>query len=183
MKCEQVQHRLEALIEGDLLKKEREAVTAHLQTCTDCRRQWEQVRVMQGALRSLPTQPCPAHIVQDVLEQTRRAPSGVRDPRSLLRPLLRPAWRVAIGLVLAVTVVLVLRPLFDRAPSDRTMYAEQEVRESLEEAKWALAYVHRVMVRTQVIVQDEVIPNRVVHPIRRSVDKAIEIIEEEGGRS
>lgn len=186
MPCHQVQDRLEAFIEGDLSLAKKKAVQNHLRACPDCHREWVEATELLKAIRSLSSQPCPPRVVRDVMERTSTHPLGISDLRFLLGRLLRPAWRPVLGLALAVALVLILRPLPafrpDLGPPEPTRYSEQDLRKAQGDAQWALAYVHRVMVHTQSIVQDEVIPHQVIHPLRHSVDTAVESIKERGER-
>ena len=186
MECRHIQDRVEAFVVDDLPEAEKKAVEDHLRTCPDCHRRWVEATEILGALRSLPIKRCPPHLVRDVLKRTQPESSGMDDLRSILHRVLQPAWRPVVGLALTVALVLILRPLpglrRDVQPPEPPIYAEQEIRKAQEEVKWALAYVHRVMARTQSIVQDEVIPDQVVQPIRDSVHTATESIKEGGGR-
>ena len=182
MECSDIQDRLEAFIEDDLPQAMKRAVEEHVSVCPQCRGQWMAAKEVRETLRTLPSQSCPAHVLDDVLQRTRPASWGVEDLRSILQRLLRPTWRPVAGLALMVALVLMLRPLADVRPPAPGIYTEQEILKAQEEAQWALAYVHRVMVRTQSMVQDDVIPRQVVHPIRNRVHTTLESIKEGGGK-
>ena len=183
MKCRQIQDRLEAFVENDLSEAERKAVEDHLRGCADCHKQWMQAKEVLEALQALPLKECPAHIVREVLKRTRTEPSVMGDLRSFLSPLFRPVWRPVVGLALIVALLLILLPLSNLRTPEPPIYSEQEIRKAQEEIRWTLAYLHRTMTRTQSIIREEVISDRVVRPIRDSMNTAIESIREGGGKS
>ena len=183
MDCPEVCDALEAYIEADLPRPQRSAVRRHLAQCANCRRECEQATQVLASLRSLPAKQCSEGLIRDVLRRTRPQPERRRDLRAWVRPLMRPVWRPALVLAVAACLILVLRPLSPRAPQQQPSYSEAEIRQAQAEAKWALAYVHSVMIRTQSIVKEHVIQGRVVRPIRNSVDTAIERIAQTGGPS
>ena len=178
MKCRQIQDRLEAFVENDLSEAEQRAIEDHLQVCPDCHKQWMQATKVLKTLQALPLIECPAHVVREALKRTRTEPSVMGDLRSFLSPLFRPVWRPVIWLALIVALLLILFPFSDLRTPEPPIYSEQEIRKAQEEIRWALAYVHRTMVRTQSIIREEVIPDRVVRPIRDSMNTAIESIKE-----
>ena len=183
MRCRQIQDRLDAFIENDLSGAERKAVEDHLQVCANCHKQWMQATAISETLQALPLKECPAHVVREVLKRTRTEQSFMDDLRSFLTPLFRPVWRPVVGLALTVALLLILFPFSDLRTPEPPICSEQEIRKAQEEIRWALAYVHRTMVRTQSIIRAEVIPDQVVRPIRDSMNTAIESIKEGGGKS
>ena len=183
MRCRPVQDRLEAFVEKDLSEAERKAVEDHLQVCADCHKRWMQAIDLSETLKALPLKECPAHVAREVLKRTRAEQSVMDDLRSFLSPLFRPVWRPVVGLTITVALLLILVPFSDLRTPEPPAYSEQEIRKAREEIRWALAYVHRSVARTQSIIQEEVIPDRVVRPIRDSMNTAIKSIKEGGEKS
>jgi anti-sigma factor RsiW len=182
MTCREIRERLEAFLEDDLSGREKSAVEDHLGTCEECRREWMAATELLSALRSLPTQRCPQHVVREVLERTRTGPRAIEDLRGLLQPLFRPVWRPVAGIAVAVALVFVALQLSVRRP-EPPAYSEQEIRQAERQTRWALSYVHRVIAHTQSIVQEEVIPDHVVRPVRQGLNTAIESIKKGEGES
>jgi anti-sigma factor RsiW len=88
LKCEEVQERLSAWLDGELPEEAMAAVEVHLAGCAFCRREVARFRALDEALGALPA-PVPPHLAERVLAVQPR-------PR-------RPWWQ---SLALAASLIL-----------------------------------------------------------------------------
>jgi anti-sigma factor RsiW len=73
MKCHEVQERLSAWLDGELPEAVGAALTAHLERCETCRREWLQLRALDAALDNLAA-PVPPGLAEKVAARVRRPP-------------------------------------------------------------------------------------------------------------
>ena len=94
-------------------------------------------------------------------------------PRRSLRPgvgTLRPV-------LLAVLVFLVLLSIMqERAPQKAPAYTEAQIQESRREIEHTLGMLGRIMTRTRKAVTQEVLSERVVEPMKKSVITAFKTL-------
>jgi len=154
--------------------------------CADCRRREEVAIRIASELRSLPPQACPETIVRSVLRQVRpkrkRLAKPIRPFHVHLRP--RLLWVPAFGLI-ALLLSLVA---FELYPPSRWLqggephYTDEEIAQAQKGILLAFGYVHYATSRTHHILEDEVVPERVIGPLKRSLD-TIEPTQRKGERS
>jgi anti-sigma factor RsiW len=89
MKCHEAQEHLSAWLDGELPEAAGAALTAHLERCETCRREWLQLRALDAALDNLAA-PVPPGLAEKVAARVRR-------------PQRRPGWQAA---ALAACLVL-----------------------------------------------------------------------------
>lgn len=99
MHCNQEQ--IEALLDGELVGPEQDAVLAHLRDCPGCRSYYRQLLAMEQALRS-DTDPVPEDLLPDIMGRV-HATSQCRRRQ----PWLRAAMGMAACLVVVLGIYLV----------------------------------------------------------------------------
>ena len=93
MHCNQEQ--IEALLDGELVGPERDAVLAHLRDCPGCRSYYRQLLAMEQALRT-DTAPVPEDLLADIMGRVHATSQRRRQP-----------WlRAAMGMAACLVVVL-----------------------------------------------------------------------------
>ena len=115
MRCEDVQPRLTAYLDGDLDPDRGTVIRGHLRTCAACRDLAEREAVLRDGLRALPTVDPPAALWSNIQAQLAAAevedaklPAWKRRVRGLRAWLAPQVPRFAIGGVLATAAVGVL---------------------------------------------------------------------------
>jgi anti-sigma factor RsiW len=71
MKCHEAQEHLSAWLDGELPEAIGAALTAHLERCETCRREWLQLRALDAALDNLAA-PVPPGLAEKVAARVRR---------------------------------------------------------------------------------------------------------------
>jgi len=97
MACLEVRERLSTWLDRELPPEEHDAIAAHLEGCTGCRRELAQLRALEAALGEL-SAPAPSQVAEKVLARL-QAPRGRRG---------RPGWQslaLAASLVLGIILV------------------------------------------------------------------------------
>lgn len=197
--CPEVRESLEAFIDGLAEAETSISIRAHLEVCRACRGELELARRIGDALRDLPEQPCPDHVVAAVLETAGAdEPSERRFERTE-----RPSRWVAAAAALAAAVlgvaVLIGWPSGDRqGPSEAAeyravengaieygsveyesssdtyssdTYSADELKLASQQARWALGYVGDTYRRSAFTVRDEALVEGVVGSTRRALER------------
>lgn len=99
MHCNQEQ--IEALLDGELVGPERDAVLAHLRDCPGCRSYYRQLLAMEQALRA-DTAPVPEDLLPDIMGRVHAT-----TQRRRRQPWLRAAMGMAACLVVVLGIYLV----------------------------------------------------------------------------
>lgn len=169
--CTWVQERLEAHLDGNLTAGEGAELDRHLQQCPACARALAQARQVQEMLRGLPLQVCPDRVAEAAWS---RAPQDLRVTRRhglqtwlagwRLHPW-RPALVVMAALVLAVAATLGIRHQESRAEVSPAELARAEL-----QVRWTLGYLGQLSRRTGLTVRDQVIRERVVKPLQKTME-------------
>ena len=99
MHCNQEQ--IEALLDGELVGPEQDAVLAHLRDCPGCRSYYRQLLAMEQALRA-DTAPLPEDLLPDIMGRVQTT-----SQRRRRQPWLRAAMGMAACLVVVLGIYLV----------------------------------------------------------------------------
>ena len=99
MHCNQEQ--IEALLDGELVGPEQDAVLAHLRDCPGCRSYYRQLLAMEQALRA-DTAPVPEDLLPDIMGRVQTT-----SQRRRRQPWLRAAMGMAACLVVVLGIYLV----------------------------------------------------------------------------
>ncbi len=171
--CRETERLLEAYIDGDLSRELQCNVESHLATCEACQAQLALARTVSAELRSLPLQPCPERVLQEVLEKAQPKKGWLGRlllDLSLLRP--RYALGFSLGLVLVIVTVVAVShrspPLQSGGPYPQ--YSEQEIAQARKGILLAFHYVNYASNRTQEVIENEVLPRHVVRPLRQGLE-------------
>jgi len=100
MSCHQMEPKIFAYCQGDLAKKEKQLVTAHLASCTACRMSYLQWKELEDSFDTLEPKP-----PQDFTFQVMKTISGIAPPKSFKKYWLAN-WYRNIGRGLVVTGIL-----------------------------------------------------------------------------
>ena len=163
--CSWTQERLDFYLEGELPAAEVGRLETHLKSCDACETVWAAVRQLERDLSGLPELHCPPQVLEEV-EAERWAAL-----RRRLQQWFEPLWRPALGFALVAVLAVLFSPKLQKevaAPES------QEVALAERQARFALAYVARVSRRTGYTVRDEVIGQRVVAPMVRGAQSALD---------
>jgi tetratricopeptide (TPR) repeat protein len=104
MECAEVREEFSALIDGELAPDARAAVEAHIAQCSDCLRDLDAIKRIDGSYRGLPPQPAPRGFEEGV----RKALASAATARTRWWPRLAPVLAAA-ALVLVVLGTVTLR--------------------------------------------------------------------------
>ena len=104
MECAEVREEFSALIDGELAPDARAAVEAHIAQCSDCLRDLDAIKRIDGSYRGLPPQSAPRGFEEGI----RKALTAVATARTRWWPRLAPVLAAA-ALVLVVLGTMTLR--------------------------------------------------------------------------
>jgi anti-sigma factor RsiW len=179
--CSWTRHRIELYVDGELEGAERDAFEKHVESCEGCSEELALATAVMNGLRSLPLERCPDRVVDEA--EARAGVATVPGPFRRLQDWfgarvvsgLRPAMAVMVIVVVAATAFVLWR--HEQSPFNRNNdrpevageYTEQELELARLDAMLAFAYLGKYSRRTEEIVAREVITDRVIRPVERSV--------------
>jgi anti-sigma factor RsiW len=169
--------RIDPYLEGDLDSEEIAKVENHLADCEDCREELALARAVVQELRALPALECPPGVVE------RAAALGTSNHESAIHRLLgwfggrnvfnlRPAMAVMVLVIAAVSVFVLSQ--HEQSPFHKEpKYTEQEIELATVDAMLAFAYLGKFSKRTGEILKNDVINDRVIIPLGKTVTEPI----------
>lgn len=148
MNCKKIQKDLVAFLCGELPKNEQEFIKAHLDQCSRCRAEWEELRKISEtadklredadkAMSSVDWENLPSQIAEHVFDkgsQPRRQTWLAKVSGFLIQPRLRPVYAALfIGVFLgALLTFVVFRVPQSRVVAEREFFAPQDFLENVE---------------------------------------------------
>jgi len=143
----------------------------HIRSCASCQRRFESAQMTRRAVAGLRPVSPPSGVVERVMGKTAGRP----------RRSLRPGLGTLRPVLLAALVFLVLLSIMnERAPQKAPAYSEAQVQESRREIERTLGMLGRIMTRTRKAVTQEVLSERVVEPMKKSVITAFKTVSNGG---
>jgi hypothetical protein len=105
MKCEQIMEMLSPYIDGMTTEKENKAIVAHLESCSQCQTELENLRSFCAALQNLPTPELPEGFAEDLHKRLVEENSPLLRPRDIKKPK-KQGWIAAsvAGIALAAGI-------------------------------------------------------------------------------
>lgn len=180
--------RIDPYLDGDLTSDESTAFERHVAECPECRDELSLARAVVRELRSLPELECPDRVVADArgrCDAAREdAASGVRTWirrmadrfRSGGAFALRPAMAVMIVVIVAVSVFVLTQheqSPFNIADSGDEQITPEDVEIAKLDAMLAFAYLGKYSRRTGEILKEDVINQRVIKPLGKTIVQPI----------
>jgi len=179
-KCSWFQDRIDLYIDQELDRADNDAFERHVETCAACKEELSLAADVVSELRSLPTQRCPERVVDEAMQRA----SGETPQHPIRRVLgwlggrpvltMRPAMAAMILVVLAASVFVLTRheqsPFNGNAGQQSVAeHSDKELELAKLDAMLAFAYLGRYGRRTVEIVREDVITNRVVRPLGKTI--------------
>ncbi|MDZ7338438.1 MAG: zf-HC2 domain-containing protein [candidate division KSB1 bacterium] len=170
---------LDAYLDGELSRRERRQVEAHVRTCPRCRATLDGHRQLHAKLRTIPVLSCPEEVIARV--QARCTPQVVRRWHAAINP--RLGWRLGVVAATAAVALLILlwrKPWQPPPYGEGPPYTEEQVLQARRDVELAFAYVHHALRLSERTLEEEVLPRQVVKPLKRGVAAAFGALTQEG---
>jgi predicted anti-sigma-YlaC factor YlaD len=172
--CRTIEMLIDEYIDGDLNPELRGQIEDHTLQCQDCERKLYLAGQIARELQALPRLTCPPAVIRNVHQQIK----STRESwfRRII-PRFMPMWkRYALGISFGLAVMVVTLILFGTyAPlqwfhGKEPHYSEQEIALARQNILLAFGYVHLATNRTQLVIAEDILPQRVVRPLQRSLE-------------
>ncbi|UCE17797.1 MAG: zf-HC2 domain-containing protein [Gemmatimonadota bacterium] len=184
--CKKIDSLLESFVDGDLALDLSQDIRDHVADCPDCRIKLQLAKDIAAELHCFPQQTCPDSVVQKVLArvQTRRKTVFGRllPALSQVRPRYDLGFSLGFVLILVAFVSLSIYHPSLIFKDKRPHYTEEEIAQAKKDIYMALGYVNYATNRMQQIIEKEVVPQKVIRPLQKSLD-AIHTNKEKGDTS
>ena len=177
--CSWTQDRIDAHVDGELHGDELGAFEDHVEGCETCRRELALARSLVSELRALPSLECPDRVVDEAAARAGADTTGIaRTWRDRLRDRLaakpvfvpRPAMAAVLVVIVAATVFVLLQHEQSPFNGDVTVaLTEQEAELAKLDVMLAFAYLGKYSRRTGEIISKDVIGERVMKPVGKSI--------------
>ncbi len=178
MNCADYENLVDDFFSHQLDRKEKKQIQRHLHACKNCRGYYQQYKEMLDSLNAMSVKKCPENVVDNVMDIL-NIDSGQEENESLLESIRnffgRYRWRSGVtGIAAAVVLALMLLyPVTMQQKQTTHQYTEKEIEEAKDQVKIALAYFNKVTNQTQEILEQKVLPEQVVKPMKSSIKTAI----------
>lgn len=139
MRCEKVKESLEAYVEGELGKSEREALETHISNCELCKRELALTQSIPRLISSLPTPSVPEDIIPDTLKRLHEKSATKRRWLRAFDVISSRKWQFAVvgSLLIAVLILGISYQMIDRDSG----ITEVEIASAAQDIKLALGIV------------------------------------------
>lgn len=188
MTCQQVEQLLDDFHDGKISLKTKRQINAHLESCSNCHSLYNNYQTMLDSLHRLEVHSCPDEIVENVyaiLNLEKGAVSSRQSFVDLIFEYVRQ-YRFRLGIVGAVAVIILSLMIsdvnFHQPPQIEKQYSETEIEQAKDQVKLALAFFNEITGRTQKILEEQVLPQQVIQPLKTSLKTAIKPLLN-GGKS
>jgi anti-sigma factor RsiW len=168
--CADIQHALEAYLDGGLSTIRVHEIEAHMADCRACLTQMHLAKEIQNELHALPELDAPAHVIQSIYDQTVRAEEPGRSPIGLLGSWSRPVWATLAATSLALVLGLTLRNQGASAPDQPDQVT---IAQATAEARFALARVGFATRKAGLAVLDKTLRDQIVVPTQKSLIESL----------
>jgi hypothetical protein len=175
MKCVHIQDLLSNYFDGTLEKNQEKMVERHIQDCMVCEEAFEKEKEIHGILVSMPEIPCPEDVVRRIEKVTFSHRETTRTRRKSAFSL-NLSWKpLVVGAAAMAICILVLMKFPKSQEPFRAEYSREEVLDARKQAKWSLAYVAKLMSKTERQLIETVLTKELPSTVRESVQKALPI--------
>ena len=169
--CTDIQHDLEAYLDGALPTVRVHQVEAHLAGCPSCLAQIHLAKEIQNELRALPELDAPPAVIESIFAQTVRAQRPKRSLSALLDLWPRPVWAALAAASLVLVFALAVLTQSTTAPDQPD---EAAIAQATAEARFALAQVGLATRKAGFAVRDKALREPIVAPTREGLSRALE---------
>jgi anti-sigma factor RsiW len=179
--CSWTRDRIDPYVDGELRGDNLGVFEGHVEACESCRQELALARSLVNELRALPALHCPPSVVDEAA--SRAGAQGARVPRreSLLGRLQRwiggttvflprPAMAAVLLVIVAATVFVLSQ--YEQSPfsrGDNVALTEKEAELAKLDVMLAFAYLGKYSRRTGEIITKDVIGERVMKPVGKSI--------------
>lgn len=183
MNCYQFQTQIQQWFDGELSVEATAQMQDHLARCSACRQKYQQQKAIATALHQLPQKSCPNRVIRaSYLQILRRQVSlwlkNLRAARWRIFPALQ--YGLVVGILL-ILVVLTTKHLLQKPVHHTPQYNAEQIKRGLEDAEWALSYLLYATQKSQLILQKEIMPQKIAAPIKIGAETTLKSLKI-GGR-
>lgn len=178
MNCEEFENLMDDYFHHRLTLKSKKQARKHLKLCSNCQKSYYDYKTVMQEIQNLAIQSCPDEVVDNVfnilnLDQQ----SNYRIPLVSKFVEFLPRYRFKIGMAGAVVTIIVamifIYPRINNQSSVNQPYSEAQIEQATDQVKLALAYFNDITNRTQKIIEEQVLPQQVIAPMKSSIQTAI----------
>lgn len=169
-RCADIQHDLEAYLDGGLSTIRVHEIEAHISKCQACLTQMHLAREIQNELHALPEFDAPAPVIQSIYDQTVRAGEPGTSLTDLFGRWSRPVWATLAAASLALVLGLTLLNHGTTAPDQPD---QATIAQATTEARFALAQVGFATRKAGLAVRDRALRDQIVLPTQRSLAESL----------
>jgi anti-sigma factor RsiW len=171
--CSWTRDRVDSYLDGELRGDELQAFEDHVRSCPSCRSELALARSTLEELRALPVLECPQRVVEQVAERAGAGLSaGLWERLAAVRPFVpKPAMAAVVMVIVAATAYVLLlheQPMTPSPPKSPAL-SEKDAEVAKAEVMLAFAYVGKYSRRTGEIIRKEVIEDRVIEPVGKTM--------------
>ncbi len=178
MNCQECENLLDEYFHLQLSSKIKNQIKVHLKNCLKCQRSFQEYKNMLQELRCLKVQPCPEEVTEKVfriLNLGNEKEIHISLIEKFIERVSRYRWKIALAGATAAIVffMILIYPGIYQQNEIKQQYTEAEIDQAKDQVKLALAYFNEITSRTQKILEDQVLPEQIIKPMKSSIKTAI----------
>lgn len=178
MNCQECQNLKDGYFHHELSFKIKKQVRAHLKICSTCCAEYLQYEKLLQEIGSLKIQPCPDEVTErvfEILSLDENKAIRISLIEKFIKFVNRYRWKIVVAGAVAVVIpcMIVIYPIITRQTMNKQHYTEAEIEQAKDQVKLALAYFNMITSRTQKILEEQVLPQQVIEPMKSSIKTAI----------
>ena len=173
MDCKKIEEKIIDYIEEQLSSKDEKKIKLHLEKCNKCKVVFTQEKEIAEKLNILPKMKCPDKIINNVYNYV-----DAREPslftKLIDRISIEFSWKIRIVSVIAVIILLIViySPKQDNNNYNQIEFTTEEIENAKKETELALAYFQYYAKKTERIIEEHVITQPIIKPIKITIQKA-----------
>lgn len=178
MNCQECQNFVDEYFHQELSFKIKRRIRVHLKSCQNCQNTFHEYEKILREIQNFEVQPCPDEVTERVFQILNLADEKKIHflfREKIVNFLNRYRWKVALAGATAIMILfmILIYPKINRQIDIKQDYTEAEIDQATDQVKLALAYFNEITSQTQKIIEEQVLPQQVIEPMKSSIKSAI----------
>ena len=178
MDCKECQKLMHDYFDRHLSRKKRKQISEHLKMCQKCSTKFQEYEQMLISIQNIEIKKCPNEVVDSVFNilnihgKTGRRKS-IFDRLNEFLFLYSRQLGITGAAVMVFFFVILIHSKINKPPQVKRQYSTHEVQQATDQVKLALAYLNQVTSRTEEIIEQQILPQQVIKPMKSSIKTAL----------
>ena len=179
MECQECEKLIDEYLDRQMTSKIRKQIFSHLQSCQKCSQYYQENERLLSSIHNLKIKQCPNEVVNNVynilkIDKKISRRDTIFDLINEFVFLHTRKFGLIVGVLIIFFFAIFIYHNFNRPTNINHYYTEAEIEQAKSDVKLALAYINQVTIRTEQIIEKQVLSKNVIKPMKSSIKTAIE---------